>query len=264
MSDSVGSENIFPREQYRFPQPGRLEDDWRKWGFGQVIVGYGLSLVASIVTLSLILELANYGKWDDLPMWGVSLVGLSQQLVLILAVVISARAFGISLQKDFLLQSKKSDVGKGLCYGIAAQYLVVPVVTYPFIWIFDIDANRISEPARELSDKATSPIGIIAIILTVGLLAPFAEELFFRGLLYGSIRKKGDSAGNQKLIVWTSAIISSAIFSAIHFQLLLFPALFVIGMIFALIYERSGRLAPAIWAHVGFNATTLFSLLVLD
>ena len=140
----------------------------------------------------------------------------------------------------------------------------MPVVTYPFIWIFDIDANRISEPARELSDKATSPIGVIAIILTVGLLAPFAEELFFRGLLYGSIRKRGDSARNQKLIVWTSVVISSAIFSAIHFQLLLFPALFVVGMIFALIYERSGRLAPAIWAHVGFNATTLFSLLVLD
>ena len=101
-------------------------------------------------------------------------------------------------------------------------------------------------------------------ILTVGLLAPVAEELFFRGLLYGSIRKRGDSARNQKLIVWTSVIISSAIFSAIHFQLLLFPALFVVGMIFALIYERSQRLAPAIWAHIGFNATTLFSLLVLD
>ena len=60
MSDTVGSENSFPREQYRFPHPGRLEDDWRKWGFGQVVVGYGLSLVASIVTLSLISELAGY------------------------------------------------------------------------------------------------------------------------------------------------------------------------------------------------------------
>tara|TARA_Y100000768_G_scaffold372132_1_gene339512 strand:+ start:1259 stop:2053 length:795 start_codon:yes stop_codon:yes gene_type:complete len=264
VSGTDGSEDSFPDGQYRFPQPGRLEEDWRKWGFGQVIIGYALSLVASIVTLSLILELAGYGDWDELPMWGVSLVGLSQQLVLIIAVVVSARAFGFSLQKDFLLQSKKSDLGKGLCYGIAAQILVVPVVTYPFVWIFDIDADRISEPARELSDKATSPLGIIAIIFTVGLLAPVAEELFFRGLLYGSIRKRGDSARSQKVIVWTSVIVSSAIFSAIHFQLLLFPALFVVGMIFAIIYERSQRLALAIWAHVGFNATTLLSLLVLD
>ena len=264
MSDTVGSENSFPSEQYHFPHPGRLEDDWRKRGFGQVVVGYGLSLVASIVTLSLISELAGYEKWDDLPMWGVSLVGLSQQLVLIFAVVISARAFGFSLQKDFLFQTKQSDVGKGLFYGVAAQLLVVPFVTYPIVWIFDIDTDRISEPARELSDKATSPLGVVAIIITVGLLAPVAEELFFRGLLYGSIRKRGDSAKSRKVIVWTSVIISSAIFSAIHFQLLLFPALFVVGMIFALIYERSQRLALAIWAHVGFNATTLFSLLVLD
>ena len=159
MSDTVGSENSFPSEQYHFPHPGRLEDDWRKWGFGQVVVGYGLSLVASIVTLSLISELAGYEKWDDLPMWGVSLVGLSQQLVLIFAVMISASAFGFSLQKDFLFQTKQSDVGKGLCYGVAAQLLVVPFVTYPFVWIFDIDTDQISEPARELSDKATSPLG---------------------------------------------------------------------------------------------------------
>ncbi|GIR35695.1 MAG: hypothetical protein CM15mP49_10800 [Actinomycetota bacterium] len=150
-----------------------------------------------------------------------------------------------------------------MCYGVAAQLLVVPFVTYPFVWIFDIDTDRISEPARELSDKATSPLGVVAIIITVGLLAPVAEELFFRGLLYGSIRKK-ETLQSPKVIVWTSVIISSAIFSAIHFQLLLFPALFVVGMIFALIYERSQRLALAIWAHVGFNATTLFSLLVLD
>ena len=39
-------------------------------------------------------------------MWGVSLVGLSQQLVLIFAVVISARAFGFSLQKDFSIPDK--------------------------------------------------------------------------------------------------------------------------------------------------------------
>ena len=96
-------------------------------------------------------------------------------------------------------------------------------MTYPFVWIFDIDTDRISEPARELSDKATSPLGVVAIIITVGLLAPVAEELFFRSL-YGSIRKRGDSAKSRKVIVWTSVIISSAIFSAIHFQLLLFPS----------------------------------------
>ena len=106
MSDTVGSENSFSSEQYHFPHPGRLEDDWRKWGFGQVVVGYGLSLVASIVTLSLISELAGYEKWDDLPMWRVSLIGLSATR-LDIRCVISARAFGFSLQKDFYSRQSK-------------------------------------------------------------------------------------------------------------------------------------------------------------
>jgi len=259
-----GSDNGKPCQEYTFPPPGRLVDDWRKWGFGQVILGYGLSLIASIVTLSLILALTDFQDWDDLPMWGVSLVGLSQQLVLIVAVVIAAGIFGDSLQKDFLFQSNTTDSIRGLSFGVAAQIIVVPAVTYPFIWIFNIDAGRISEPARELSDKATSPIGILSIIVTVGVLAPIAEELFFRGLLYGAIRKRGDFLRSDRKTIWFSIIVSSAIFSAIHFQLLLFPALFVVGIIFAWIYEKYQRLAPAIWAHIGFNATTLLSLLVLD
>ena len=261
---ATSSDNGSPRQEYTFPPSGRLENDWRKWGFGQVILGYGLSLLASIVTLSLILALTDFKDWDDLPMWGVSLVGLSQQLVLIAVVVIAAGISGDSLQKDFLLQSTSADAIKGLSFGVASQLIVVPVVTYPFIWLFNIDAEKISEPARELSDKATSAVGILAIIITVGVLAPIAEELFFRGLLYGAIRKRGDFPSNGRKTIWFSIIISSAIFSAIHFQLLLFPALFVVGIIFAWIYEKYQRLAPAIWAHVGFNATTLLSLLVLD
>lgn len=264
VSDASGSHNGMPQEEYVFPRPGRIDGDLRKWGLGQVILGYSLSLIASIITLSLILEISSFEDFDDLPMWGVSIVGLSQQLVLIATVVVSAIFFGENLKKDFLFQVRPSDTIKGISVGIAAQIIVVPMVTYPFIWLFDIDADRISEPARELSDKATSPVGIIAIVLTVGILAPIAEELFFRGLLYGAIRKRGDFAENQKATIWVSVIVSSAIFSAIHFQLLLFPALFAVGIIFAWLYERYQRLAPAIWAHVGFNATTLISLIVID
>ena len=79
MSDVVGSENIFPREQYRFPQPGRLEDDWRKWGFGQVIVGFLASFFAAALAFNLVESANNQGIDDlyELPMWGISVVTLS-------------------------------------------------------------------------------------------------------------------------------------------------------------------------------------------
>lgn len=266
MSDTADSENSFPLQEYSFPPPGRLEGDWRKWGFGHVIVGFIASFFAAALAFNLV-KLANRQDIDDLyelPMWGISVVTLSQQLVLIAIVIIAARFFGESLRKDFLLQARPSDSFKGLSLGIAAQFILVPATTYPFIWLFNIDPDRISEPAKELSDKATSPLGVGALVLTVVVLAPVSEELFYRGLLYGAIRKRFKVAQSEALTGWFPIIVSSLIFSAVHFQLLLFPALFFVGVTFALIYEKSQRLAPAIWAHVGFNATTLFNLLVIQ
>ena len=33
-------------------------------------------------------------------------------------------------------------------------------------------------------------------------------------------------------------------------------------LVLSLLVHRSGRLGPAIWAHVGFNATTVVALLL--
>ena len=69
VSDASGSHNGMPQEEYVFPRPGRIDGDLRKWGLGQVILGYGLSLIASIITLSIILEISGFEDFDDLPMW---------------------------------------------------------------------------------------------------------------------------------------------------------------------------------------------------
>ncbi len=264
VTDAPQEENDRQGHSLSFPRPGKIENDWRRWGLGQVLLGYALSLLASVVAINVLYAATSYGEWDELPMWGISLVGLPQQLILGLTVVFAAKKFGRSLKHDFLFLMERKDVTLGIMSGIAAQLILVPLVTYPFVWLFNIDVDRISEPARNLSDRATSPLGVIALIVTVGILAPVVEELFFRGLLYGAFRKRNNSLTSEKAIIRFSIIISSAIFSAIHFQWLLFPALLVVGMLFAWLYERKGRLAPAIWAHVGFNVTTLFSLLVID
>jgi len=264
VTDAPQEENDRQDCSLSFPRPGKIENDWRRWGLGQVLLGYALSLLASVVAINVLYATTSYEEWDELPMWGISLVGLPQQLILGLTVVFAADAYGKSLKHDFLFLMERKDVTLGLMSGIAAQLILVPLVTYPFVWLFNIDVDRISEPARNLSDRATSPLGIIALIVTVGILAPVVEELFFRGLLYGAFRKRNNSFTSEKAVIRFSIVISSAIFSAIHFQWLLFPALFVVGMLFAWLYERKGRLAPAIWAHVGFNVTTLFSLLVID
>jgi membrane protease YdiL (CAAX protease family) len=56
--------------------------------------------------------------------------------------------------------------------------------------------------------------------------------------------------------------VSSVIFGLSHIlQFVQLPALIAFGLVAAYLAERTDRLGPSIWAHVGFNATTVFVLL---
>jgi membrane protease YdiL (CAAX protease family) len=151
-------------------------------------------------------------------------------------------------------------------------------VTYPIVWLFDIDTDEISDSANELADRASGAPAVALFLLAVLILAPFCEELFFRGLLFEAYKKRRnlpwlaslwpqrrrpDVDGRRWNLV-IAYVASSAVFSAGHFDLLLFPGLMLAGFVFAYMAQRYGRLGPAIWAHFGFNGTTALALLVLD
>ena len=65
----------------------------------------------------------------------------------------------------------------------------------------------------------------------------------------------------RKLATWPTIVITAVLFGASHGQLLQFPALAAFGVVLGVIAHRTGRLGMNIWAHVGFNATTVVILL---
>lgn len=99
-------------------------------------------------------------------------------------------------------------------------------------------------------------LNFLLTLLLAGGIAPLVEETIFRGLIYGWLRT------HMPMIV--AIVISAAIFSAAHVIPLLFPALFVVGIILAVVYEYSGSLWTAILIHSIQNtlATTLIFLLL--
>lgn len=85
-------------------------------------------------------------------------------------------------------------------------------------------------------------LGII-VFLAVGV-APFVEELFFRGYAYPVLKHHiGRHAS------WASALI----FAAVHLYVVNFLPVFVIGLLLVRLYERTGSLAAAILAHATAN-----------
>lgn len=158
---------------------------------------------------------------------------------------------GGDLAGDLGARMRARDVPVGLAVGLVAQLVLVPVIYLPLSPF--IDNDEVADAARELTVKATDPLGVVLLSLVVVVGAPVVEELFFRGLLMGALtRRWGATVG---------IVGSSLVFGIVHLQPLQFPALVAFGLVAALLVVRTGRLGPALWAHVAFNATTVVVLL---
>jgi membrane protease YdiL (CAAX protease family) len=89
-------------------------------------------------------------------------------------------------------------------------------------------------------------VGMIAI---GGLLAPFAEEMIFRGLLYRWLR------GHWP--VWAAAVTSALLFGLVHGIPAVIPAAAAVGVVLAITYEQTGSLWPSVVIHATQNTTAL-------
>lgn len=95
-------------------------------------------------------------------------------------------------------------------------------------------------------------LGLIGMLVMVGGLMPFAEELLFRGLFYRWLRERwGVSA---------AVVISALLFSLLHGIPWLVPALAVVGAVLAWVYEKSGSLWVAVLVHGLFNSAGVLAI----
>ncbi len=100
--------------------------------------------------------------------------------------------------------------------------------------------------SRELTESY--PGWRAAYWLMAVVFAPFAEEYLFRGLLFRALDREWGG--------W-QAVIGSASFFAIYHPPLAWPMVFSVGALNALLFKKTGRLAPAMALHLFYNAVVL-------
>lgn len=106
-------------------------------------------------------------------------------------------------------------------------------------------------PYQEVvSDFATGGTGLrILMALAACVLAPIAEECFFRGILYNTLRRWSGPVA--------AALCSSLFFACIHAAVVQFLPLFLFGIIQCFLYERFRTLWLPILFHFSFNLCSL-------
>ncbi len=88
----------------------------------------------------------------------------------------------------------------------------------------------------------TSQFDIALGVLVVGVLAPFIEELLFRGFLLQTLMKY--------LPKWGASVIVAIIFGVIHFEFQSIGILIFLGFVLNWLYIKSNSTVPGIVFHV--------------
>lgn len=191
--------------------------------FGQNTVLLGLSLIVNILTCLYVLNIIRSG-------YGLPVTALG-----------------------FTSSNWKSDVK----FGLKHYLIVLPVILLSgFLVDFVLRMFGIMPEQQEIINSILNEdsSGVLAFMFFFGMLAaPVAEELLFRGVLQSAVRTV---FGRMKAI-----LISGFIFALVHTNVHVFLQIFILGLLLAYLFEKTGSLIAPVTVHICHNTATLAFLI---
>jgi membrane protease YdiL (CAAX protease family) len=117
------------------------------------------------------------------------------------------------------------------------------------------------------TDKLPNDLGIghstpalVGAAIFVCVIAPVAEEFFFRGFIFGALRRMRVVIAGRDLGTWLAAVVTAILFGLAHFSSAapqyLIPLGFL-GFVLCVVRLRTGSLYPCIALHSANNALAL-------
>lgn len=219
-------------------EPTPVGPQWRAWmAWAALVAGFAAAIVGAVV-LGLFASIFGSDLSDPSPSVNI-LSTVLQGLCLILAAYLFARVAGQSRPWDFGLRPTRllPAAGWGVLTWVA--FLLVTVG-----WTALIGAQDAQDNLPEELGVDESTVALLAAAVLVCVIAPIAEEFFFRGFFFTALRSwKG---------IWPAAIITGIVFGGIHAGssdvAFLFPLAFF-GFALCLLYVKTGSLYPCIVVH---------------
>jgi len=189
-----------------------------------------LSLVAIICIESNVALMASESRY--LPIMILGAVRFVETTLIVLIVVIWGQ--GVSS-----IGLASSTIVPGLKKGLVWSAVTGLFTAVSFALLFAVGINPLDIIHTKIPVK---PGAIILFFCVGGVIGPVAEEVFFRGILYGFFRRWG---------MWVALVLSTLLFVFVHPLARGFPLPQLVGgILFAAAYEMGGGLMVPITIHV--------------
>ena len=174
------------------------------------------------------------------------LVHLAISLVLLPMVRAGARSPGVSVARE---------VATGVLAGVVT-FAAVAVVGQVVTWGYGLAGSAPPEQDAVAIARTSAGLDRAVVLASVVVLAPFGEEVFWRGALLPAMARR--------MPVPTAVVVQGLLFGAAHFLLgapvaswpLAIP-LALVGILAGWIYVRTGSLGATVLVHATFNALNM-------
>lgn len=237
---------------HRALQRGPDEPPWPSWTvLGAIGLGIGFSLCAGII-ITIVARAAGASVAHPGPA-----VSLSEDLVFDLSFVGAAVYFGAKAKArltDFGF--RPTSVGRGIA-AFAVAGVGYYVLTAVYASLFHLHGkDRL--PSELGVSKST--VALVAAAVFVCVIAPMAEEFFFRGFVFGALRRWRIRVAGRDLGTLAASIVTGIFFGAVHAgsasPQYLVPLGFL-GFVLCLVRWRTGSLYPCMALHSFNNSLAL-------
>jgi len=178
---------------------------------------------------------------------GIVLLGAVQVVVYALVLALFRRANGGSFREILALRKATP----ALCLSSAFLGFTLQI---PATLVSDAIEHFFPSPPGETAARMAritphGPAQAVAIVVVVALLGPLIEEFFFRGALFGALRRGHDA--------FVTAVAVALLFSVAHLDARLLVPLFGTALVIGDVREHSGSIWPGFALHAAFNGATL-------
>lgn len=228
------------------PRPAAGAAGWPWWY--ALLAFFGGFAVSQLVILFVYLFWSAGGGSPEDDSGFTVLASALNEFVFVASAYVVARISGSASMRDFGLRRAPfwQTVGKMAVILVSYYVLLATVST-----LLDLDPDDVPD---ELG-AGSGAIGMLFFAILVALIAPIAEEFFFRGLVFRSLA--------NGIGVWGGAIVSGVMFGAMHLssvdgdRLIQVGLLTVFGILLALLYAWSGTLYACIAIHATNNCAAV-------
>ncbi|MGH3898812.1 MAG: lysostaphin resistance A-like protein [Pseudonocardiaceae bacterium] len=158
------------------------------------------------------------------------------------------------LRSQLSVRWRLSDVGIGLLLGFVGLVITVPAAG---LWARWVGTSQANSAVGEAFEDLRLPLGMaLVLFFAVWLVAPLCEELLYRGVLWRAMEY-------WQWNRWVIFVLTTALFSVAHLELLRTPLLVVISLPIALARMLTGNLLASIVAHQANNFLPAIGLLLI-